>query len=153
VCSSISGQRLLKNEKLNVAIVSPILYAQFPGFMPNDVLLGLKQMGFDHAIDLSYYLEMFQYAVEEFIIRNRKTNEAPWPLISPICPVVTRLIVLNYPNLLDHILPFKRPTALVGEEIRKKLNYEHGVKKKRYDLVSHHPVSLKNSFRPAGPYR
>lgn len=136
VYSSLSDQRLLKNKKLNVAIVSPILYAQFPGFMPNDVLLGLKKMGFDHAIDLSYYLEMFQYAVEEFIVRNRKTKEAPWPLISPICPVVTRLIALNYPNLLNHILPFKRPAALVGEEIRKKLSQEHGVKKK--DMILYH---------------
>jgi iron only hydrogenase large subunit-like protein len=136
VSSSLSDQCLFQDGKLNVAIVSPILYAQFPGFMPNDVLLGLKQMGFDHAIDLSYYLEMFQYAVEEFIVRNRKTHEAPWPLISPICPVVIRLVALNYPNLLNHILPFKRPTALVAEEIRKKLSQEHGVKKE--DIILHH---------------
>jgi len=136
ISSAISDEEPLEKEKINVAIVSPILYAQFPGFMPNDVLLGLKQMGFDHAIDLSYYLEMFQYAVEEFIARNRKTNMAPWPLISPICPVVNQLIAIKYPNLLDHILPLKHPAGLVGNEIRKKLSQEHGVKEE--DVILYH---------------
>jgi iron only hydrogenase large subunit-like protein len=136
VNSSISVIEPCMKDKLNVVIVSPVLYAQFPGFLPSDVLIGLKHMGFDHAIDLSYYLEMFQYAVDEFVIENRKTHHAPWPLISPICPVVIRLIVLNYPNLLDHILPLKRPAALLGDEIRKKMSHEHGVPEK--DIILYH---------------
>ncbi len=136
VSSSISVIEPCMREKLNAVIVSPVLYAQFPGFMPSDVLIGLKHMGFDHAIDLSYYLEMFQYAVDAFVLENRKTHNAPWPLISPICPVVIRLIVLNYPNLLDHILPLRRPAALLGEIIRKELCQEHGVPEK--DIVLYH---------------
>ncbi len=121
VSSTISSHRDEQARKFSVAIVSPILYAQFPGVMPCDVLIALNRIGFDHAIDLSYYLEMFQFAAEEFIMRNRETNEFPWPLISPICPVVSRLIALRYPNLLAHIVPLKRPVALVGEEVRKKI--------------------------------
>ncbi len=136
VSSSISAIEPCVKGKLNVVIVSPVLYAQFPGFMPGDVLVGLKNMGFDHAIDLSYFLEMFQYAADAFVLENRKTCKAPWPMISPICPVVTRLIILNYPNLLDHILPLRRPAALLGDEIRKKLSHEHGVAEK--DIVLYH---------------
>ncbi len=136
VSSSISVIEPCMKDKLNVVIVSPVLYAQFPGVMPSDVLIGLNEMGFDHAIDLSYYLEMFQYAVDEFVLENRKSNNAPWPLISPICPVVIRLIVLNYPNLLDHILPLRRPVSLLGDEIREKLSHEHGVDKK--DIIIYH---------------
>jgi len=130
--SSVSSLKACNKANLNVVVVSPVLYSQFSGFMPNDVLLGIERMGFDHAIDLSYYLEMFQYATEEYIVKNRKQ----WPLISPICPVVLRLIALNYPNLLDHILPLKRPASLVGGEIRKKLSNEHDVKVK--DIVLSH---------------
>lgn len=136
VSSSIAQSEPCMKDRLNVAIVSPVLYAQFPGFMPADVLAGLKEMGFDHAIDLSYYLEMFQYAVDEFVLENQKKKMVPWPLISPICPVVIRLIVLNYPNLLEHILPLRRPVALVGDAIRKKMSREHGVPEK--EIVLHH---------------
>ncbi|MBC2713737.1 MAG: hypothetical protein HF978_00310 [Desulfobacteraceae bacterium] len=127
-------------DNLNVVIVSPILYAQFPGFMPGDVLLGLKHMGFDHAIDLSYYIEMYQYAVEEFVLENRKAHR---PLISPICPVVIRLIVLNYPNLINHILPLRSPAALVGDKIREKLSHEHGMAEKDIKLYHITPCHSK----------
>ena len=69
-----------------VAIVSPLLYAQFPNVMPKDVLLGLRRMGFNHTIDSSIFLEMYQCAAVEFIRRNRTERIAPWPLISPVCP-------------------------------------------------------------------
>ena len=69
-----------------IALVSPVLYAQFPGVMPKDILMGLRQMGFRHTIDMSYFLEIFHYATEEFIQRNRESGKAPWPLISPVCP-------------------------------------------------------------------
>jgi iron only hydrogenase large subunit-like protein len=127
VSSTLSYQRLGPTDKVSVAIVSPVLYAQFPGVVPCDVLIALNRIGFDHAIDLSYYLEMFQFAAEEFILRNRESNEVPWPLISPICPVISRLIALRYPNLLPHILPLKRPAAMAGEEVRRKISERDGV--------------------------
>jgi len=143
ISSSISTIEPCIKDKLNAVIVSPILYAQFPGFMPGDVLLGLKHMGFDHAIDLSYYIEMYQYAVEEFVLENRESHNAPWPLISPICPVVIRLIALNHPNLLDHILPLRGPAALVGDKIRKKLSHAHGVAEKDIELYHITPCHCK----------
>jgi len=127
VTSAISCERFEKSERFSVAIVSPILYPQFQGVMPCDVLQGLNRMGFDHVIDLSCYLEMYQFAAEESIARNHESGEAPWPLISPICPVVCRLIALKYPNLLSRILPLKRPVGLIGKDIRRQIGEEFGV--------------------------
>jgi len=104
-----------------VALVSPVLYAQFPGVMPGGVLLGLHRMGFAHTVDMSFFLEMFQYAAEEFISRNRAAPAAPWPLISPICPVVVRLIAFQFPSLLPHLLPVLRPVALMAREVRRRI--------------------------------
>ncbi len=64
----------LNKDKISVALVTPVLYAQFPGVMPEDILMGLKALGFQHTVDMSYFLEMFQYATEEFVVRNRKTQ-------------------------------------------------------------------------------
>lgn len=104
-----------------VAIVSPLLYAQFPNAMPKDVLQGLRRMGFNHTVDSSIFLEMYQCAATEFIRRNRTTGALPWPLISPVCPAVVRLIAFRFPRLLAHVMPIMRPAALMVREIRRSL--------------------------------
>jgi Na+-translocating ferredoxin:NAD+ oxidoreductase RNF subunit RnfB len=109
----------LDKTPIAVALVSPVLYAQFPRVMPKDILQGLGQMGFRHTIDMSYFMEIFQYATEEFIKRNRETNIAPWPLISPVCPVVVRLIAFKFPNLMPHVLPVLRPVGLMAREVKR----------------------------------
>ena len=112
-------------DHIAVALVSPVMYAQFPGVMPKDILQGLRQLGFHHTIDMTYFLEMFQYATEEFIKRNHETQQAPWPLISPICPVVVRLIAFQFPSLMPHVLPVLRPIALMKREVKKSIVPKH----------------------------
>jgi iron only hydrogenase large subunit-like protein len=126
-------------DSIAVALVSPVLYAQFPGVMPNDVLLGLRQLGFQHTIDMSYFLEMFQYATEEYIQRNRQKGMSPWPLISPVCPVVVRLIAFQFPDLLPHVLPVLRPVALMAREVRQRLIPEYEKKGQRVTLYYINP--------------
>jgi iron only hydrogenase large subunit-like protein len=125
VSAATEGLGVLKEDQVAIALVSPVLYAQFPGVMPKDVLLGLRQMGFQHTIDMSYFLEIFQCAAEEFISRNRKSQKAPWPLISPVCPVVARLIAFQFPSLLPHVLPVLRPVALMAREVKSHLVPEY----------------------------
>ncbi|MBU1172516.1 MAG: 4Fe-4S binding protein [Proteobacteria bacterium] len=117
ITASTSELDSLHSDKITIALVSPVLYSQFPGVLPKDVLLGLKNMGFTHAVDMSYYFEMFQWATAEYISRNRKTGESPWPLISPVCPVVLRLIVCRFPSLLPHVHPIMRPVALMARDV------------------------------------
>jgi hypothetical protein len=120
-----------------------VLYAQFPGVMPKDVLLGLRHIGFQHTIDMSYFLEIFQFATEEFISRNRKSQMAPWPLISPVCPVVVRLIAFQFPNLLPNVLPVLRPVALMAREVKSRLIPEYIEKGKEVVLYYINPCPTK----------
>ncbi|MEE4357060.1 MAG: [Fe-Fe] hydrogenase large subunit C-terminal domain-containing protein [Desulfococcaceae bacterium] len=117
-------EQLDKNQ-ISVALVSPVLYSQFPGVHPETVLQGLRQMGFRHAVDMSYFLEMFQFATEDYIRRNRKKEESPWPLISPVCPVIVRLIAYKFPNLLANILPVARPLTIMIREVVRRLHEKY----------------------------
>ena len=117
----------LEKDKMPVALVHPTLYAQFPGIAPMDLLAAVKNLGFHHVMDLSHYIEMFQCATEEFIRRNRVSQQAPWPLISPFCPVAIHLIAVLFPSLLHHILPIMRPVVLAGREIKRRLAKEYRV--------------------------
>lgn len=134
----------LATDQISVALVSPVLYSQYPGVMPKDVLLGLRQMGFKHTVDMSYFLEMFQYATEEFIQRNRADQKAPWPLISPVCPVVVRLITFRFPDLLPHVLPVVRPVVLMAREVKKRITREYGVEESALTLYYINPCPTKN---------
>ena len=129
----------LEMDQISVALVSPVLYSQFPGVMPKDILLGLKQMGFLHTVDMSYFLEMFQCATEEFIVRNRADQKSPWPLISPVCPVVVRLIAYQFPTLLPHVIPVLRPVALMAREVKKQITREYGVNEEAVTLYYINP--------------
>jgi len=121
VSAAATGAGNIGRDQVAIALVSPVLYAQFPGVMPKDILMGLRQMGFRHTIDMSYFLEIFHYATEEFINRNRKSHKAPWPLISPVCPVVVRLIAFQFPSLIPHVLPVLRPAALMAREVKRRI--------------------------------
>ena len=121
VSAAAAGTRSFERDHIAIALVSPVLYAQFPGVMPKDILMGLRQMGFRHTVDMSYFLEIFHCAAEEFIHRNRESNEAPWPLISPVCPVVVRLIAFQFPSLMPHVLPVLRPVALMAREVKRRI--------------------------------
>jgi iron only hydrogenase large subunit-like protein len=143
VSAATEGPEVLNEDHIAIALVSPVLYAQFPGVMPKDVLLGLRQMGFHHTIDMSYFLEIFQYATEEFIRRNRTSGRAPWPLISPICPVVVRLIAFKFPNLLPNVLPVLRPVALMAREVKRRLIPEYLNRNKKVVLYYINPCPTK----------
>ncbi|MDP3284018.1 MAG: [Fe-Fe] hydrogenase large subunit C-terminal domain-containing protein, partial [Desulfobacterales bacterium] len=119
----------LQKDKVSITLVSPALYSQFKGVTPNDILLAVKKIGFHHAMDLSYHIDMFLYAAEEYIAENRITGRSPWPLISPVCPVVIRLIAYQFPGLLPHLMPVMRPLSLLAKEARANISRKYRIKK------------------------
>jgi hypothetical protein len=107
-------------------------------------------MGFRHTVDMSFFLEMFQYAAEEFIRRNRLSPVSPWPLISPICPVVVRLIAFQFPSLLPHVLPVLRPVALMAREVKKQILPAHTSQGRQVTLYFINPCPTKAEIRSDG---
>jgi hypothetical protein len=60
------------------------------------------------------------------IKQRRKKADSPFPLISPICPVVVRLIAYRFPSLLKHILPLVTPREIVAREAKQRLRAKYG---------------------------
>ncbi len=131
---NIKGMSQPGKDRLSATIISPVLYPQFIGVMPDDILLGLRRLGFENIVEPSYYLEMFQFSTETFIVKNRKTGKVPWPIISPVCPVVLQLIAFKYQSLLPHILPIRVPIEFMITETRQKFSTVYGVKPKEIAL-------------------
>ncbi len=138
----------LKQSPISVALVTPVLYTQFPGVLPRDILQGLKRLGFTHAVDMSYFFDTFQCATKEFVQENRTTGKVPWPLLSPICPVVLRLIKSRFPQLIPHIHPIERPVAMMADEVTRILSQHYGVDEGEISLCYINPCPTKKGIDP-----
>ena len=110
--------------KVTALLPSPVIYTQFGDeIMPNEVLLALTKLGFDHVFDLAKYCEWGHLAVSDWLAGHPEVRTA----ISPICPVVTNLIARRFPDLIPNIIPLNPPREFGARHIRRLLA-------KRYDL-------------------
>ncbi len=107
-----------------IICVSPGLYAQFgDGHMPNDILLSLRR-SFPFVYDLGYANEIFNAVTHLYLARQRANGDAEWPLISPGCPVVNRLIAYRFPTLLNRLLPVITPREIAAKALKTRLSEE-----------------------------
>jgi iron only hydrogenase large subunit-like protein len=122
---------------------SPVLYGQFgEDVMPNDILLALRKV-FNYVYDQAYTHELCNVATELYIRENRNREGAVWPLISPVCPVVNRLIAYRFPSLLKHIIPIIPPREIAARELKKRLYCERVFKVKDFGVYHVTPCSAK----------
>lgn len=107
---------MIKQYEYTVALPAPSLYAQMNNLDDiNIVLNALKLMGFSDVVEVSGAAEILSAATRKYIEEHKEK----WPIISTACPVVTRLIRVRFPNLLEHLLPLKPPIDIAAELARK----------------------------------
>jgi iron only hydrogenase large subunit-like protein len=110
--------------KINVLIVSRVLYTQFgEEVSPNEILVALCKMGFDHVVDGALYCEWVQLALGEWLRNNPQVRTA----LSPTCPVVMNLIVKRFPELIPNVAPILSPRRVAARHIRRTLTRRLGL--------------------------
>jgi iron only hydrogenase large subunit-like protein len=118
-----SAQTSTKDRSEDAVCPSTVLYSQFgEDFLPNDVLLGLRRMGFRYPFDQSYTAELYQFAIELYIREQREAETPPFPLISAVCPAVVQIVACRFPSLLKHIPPLATPREIVTREAKQRLS-------------------------------
>jgi iron only hydrogenase large subunit-like protein len=140
--------------KYKIAIPSPVLYSQFGhNAMPEEILMILKELGFDHVYDEALVCEMTNLAIEEYLDENK----TPRPIISSTCPVVVRLIQRLFPSLCGLIIPIEPPREIAAKNLREEVAREQDIKKEDIGIVHitpcaakmvsiNHPETLEKSF-------
>lgn len=122
-----AGNFDLEDRSEYVVCPTTVLYSQFgEEFLPNDILLGLRKMGFPYVHDQSYTAEIYDYAVELYIREQRRRVDPLFPLISAVCPAVLQIILYRFPSLLPHIPPLATPREIVTRESKRRLAVRHG---------------------------
>lgn len=140
--------------KYKIALPSPVLYAQFGHYiMPYEILVVLKELGFDHVYDEALVCEMTSLAIEEYLDRNKGLR----PIISSTCPVVVRLIQRLFPSLCKLIVPIEPPREVAAKNLRKEVSKEHNIQEEDIGIIHitpcaakmvsiNHPATMKKSF-------
>ena len=123
-----------------VAIPSPALYTQMESDVsPGVIHEALRRCGFDDVASLSWACSAVTGAIEFFLAEHH----GPYPLISGFCPTVVRLIQVNYPDLVSHILPVLAPREVAAREAKARLAVQTGLPRERIGTVYITPCPAK----------
>ncbi len=101
----------LEKYKYTVALPAPSLYGQFDrldniGY----IIRGLKDLGFDAVFEVACAAELVS-AYTRLYIRRPDVKK---PVISSACPTISRMISMNYPFLIDNVLPILPPVDVAA---------------------------------------
>lgn len=114
----VSTLEVLKSFKYTVALPAISFYGQFPEeYDMNKVYNALLELGFDEVYDTAHAAELLT-VYENAVLDKEKLNK---PLISTYCPVITRLIQIKYPALIDNIIKLEAPMEIAARHVRKRL--------------------------------
>ncbi len=131
---------MIKQYEYTVALPAPSLYAQMNNLDDiNIVLNALKLMGFSDVFEVSGAAEIVSAATRLYIEEHREK----WPIISTACPVVTRLIRVRFPNLIEHLLPLKPPIDIAAELARKIAMEKTGLSEEKIGIFFISPCPAK----------
>lgn len=126
-----------------VALPSQALYSQFNNLDDiNIVLTALKLMGFDDIVEVASAAEVVTEKTKQYIEEHKEL----WPIINTACPTVLRLIRVQYPNLIDHLLPINIPAEVAARYARKKAMKDTGLPSERIAIVYIAPCASKVSY-------
>lgn len=119
VCNKLSD---MDGFRWKIALPAPTLYGQFDNMEDVDyVLTGLKRIGFDDVYEVSKAAELVSAYTRLYL----GTEGIKKPVISSACPVVTRLIALRFPSLLDNVLQMLPPMEIAAKLAREKAQQAH----------------------------
>ena len=95
--------------KYKIALPAPALYGQFNNL--------------DDVFEVSKGAELVSDATRKMF----EQGQIKTPAISSACPAIVRLIRVNFPNLIDHVVPLNSPMEIAARLARDKAKAETGL--------------------------
>ncbi len=108
---------LLSDYRYTIALPAPSLYGQFRNLDDVDIVLtALLELGFHEVFEVSRGAEIVSDATRQLLADGKLKK----PVISSACPAVVRLIQVRFPDLCNHVLPFKSPMEVSASLARQR---------------------------------
>jgi iron only hydrogenase large subunit-like protein len=109
--------------KYTVALPAPALYGQFSRLESTDIVLyALLKLGFDEVFEVARAAEIISDRTRQVM---EEDPALPKPIISCACPVIVRLIRVEYPELIGNLHRLVPPVELAARIAVRKVMDEH----------------------------
>lgn len=130
--------------KFLIALPPPSLYGQFAHLEDADIVLqGLIDCGFSDVFEVAHAAEL----VTEYTRNYMRRTDIVKPVISSACPVITRLISIRFPYLIDHVIPLLPPVEIASRMAKKEALEAHpGLKPENIKTVFISPCPAKAGY-------
>ncbi len=128
----------IDNFKYSAALIPPSFYGQFTGTHdPRQIMSGLHKLGFTKVYNVAKAAEALTRRTVSFLGKQNKFY------ISSSCPVVVRFVQKMYPELVDHLLPFKSPVEITAQRAHEEIKQETGLTESEIGVFFITPCSAK----------
>lgn len=108
---------IINNFKYKIALPAPSLFGQFSDIENLGIIIkALKNIGFDEVVEVAQGAELVSEATRNML----EDGSLKKPILSTACPAVLQLILLNYHNLVDNLLPLLPPVDVMAKLAREK---------------------------------
>ena len=146
--AQVSSLETLKKYRYKVALPAISFYGQFDTEHDmNTIYNGLLDLGFDDVYDVAHTAEKLSVHQKEIIMKTKENK----PLISTYCPVITRLIQIRFPSLIDNIIQLESPMEISARMIKRDL-IEKGIPEEDIGLfyITPCPAKITSIKNPIG---
>lgn len=102
--------------KYPILLIPPSFYSQFnKNISAQKIKKAILNLGFKAVFDVADAAAALSRKTLDFL------NENSGSYISTSCPVIVRLIKLQFPELIEMLIPLKSPVELIAERLEKNL--------------------------------
>ncbi|RCW53991.1 [Fe-Fe] hydrogenase large subunit C-terminal domain-containing protein [Halanaerobium sp. ST460_2HS_T2] len=115
-------EKIVKTSDYPVLLIPPSFYSQFSAEISSQkIKKAIQNLGFRAVFDVAEAAAALSRKTLDFLNNNQGSY------ISTSCPVIVRLIKLQFPDLIEMLIPLKSPVELIAERIERKFKEEKNI--------------------------
>lgn len=126
ICIQACNQKLLQVKHIdlkdflnqydyNIALIPTAILSDLKNYDEiKNIAHAIKEFGFDEVVEYSDIEgTLYKQALKDSIGKNKV-------MITSFCPTINKLIINEYPTLIDHLLPYDYPVEIAAKKLRDK---------------------------------
>lgn len=113
---------IMEKSEYPVLLIPPSFYSQFSAEISSQkIKKAIQNLGFKAVFDVADAAAALSRKTLDFLNNNSGSY------ISTSCPVIVRLIKLQFPDLIEMLIPLKSPVELIAERVERKFKEEKNI--------------------------
>lgn len=112
---NVNLEKVLKKHDYNIALIPTAILSDLKTYEEiKNIAHAIKKFGFDEVVQYSDIEgKLYKQALKDSAGKQKA-------LLTSFCPTINKLIINDYPTLIDHLLPYDYPVEIAAKKLRAK---------------------------------